>query len=187
MDGYQASWQITTSQLDSAQTVDFYARATRFTNQQGSLAPLGEDAFADLNVTTGGAPEPGGGLTFSQTIASAFGEDRCVNCHGYGTGGSGSTKPNHNVGSTCTTCHIAGWSVPPSSLDFRGKTQQQLCAMAKTGSPPHPIFSDHLKLDPLILWAVAQGNLPDESANPIFGNTQTWINLVDAWDGESCN
>lgn len=56
--------------------------------------------------------------------------------------------------------------------------------MAKTVPPSAPSVADHLRRDPLILWAVAGGrepNRPPTAASAFPAGVNAWRNAVAAW------
>lgn len=139
-----------------------------------------------FTVTAGPAPS---GATFTELLLPTYQHPRCTNCHGVNA--SPSTKPNHHVGSTCSTCHSLGgasnWHAPPATMDFRNKTAAQMCQMTKTLSIN---IANHLTNDSLILWAVNSGAVPGSAlpkAPP--SSTSAWHERVEAWlaGGQNCN
>jgi len=124
------------------------------------------------------------GATFA-TLKETFQHARCTTCHGFSA--ASSTKPGHST-SGCTGCHssaavgVSNWHAPAASFDLRGKTDAQLCAMAKT-APAGKTVAQHLKNDELIKWAISDGRVPNgttlQKAPP--ANLTTWNQRVDAW------
>jgi hypothetical protein len=137
-------------------------------------------------------------------LLPVFQSERCMRCHeAYPNRArpswhaNVSTNANQNAwppNLSCTTCHttaragVAGWQGPANSnIDFRNKSPQQLCGMAKTGTLSHPQWQRHLKEDPLILWAVGTARLPtagggSQTVQRAFnGSTQQWISPIDQW------
>lgn len=116
--------------------------------------------------------------------------------------------PTQTNVSSCQACHTPGlvrrglsnvlnvnWHTAPSGQNFQSKSARQLCMSARVRPPTVQSVSDHLKRDPLILWAVIGGAFPNPSryqrehgihtrpkANSIPGFTlSSWRNAVDAW------
>ena len=83
--------------------------------------------------------------------------------------------------------HPVPWQAAPASMDLRGKSSEELCQMAKDPGTIASDVRDHLLGDPLILWAVEGGQLPQPpgttppppNTDPAFGND--WAAKVDAW------
>jgi len=144
---------------------------------------------------------------FSQLLKSTFQSARCIQCHG------GKNLTNHNPGTQCKNCHSQSntyktgglnvdWHAAPSSMNFVNKSSSYLCNKAKQPPPsasssacgssaPAERVRCHLTKDPLILWAVDSGRLPNGSnatkATP--GSKSTWKQRVDQWidGGMNCN
>ena len=144
---------------------------------------------------------------FSQLLKSTFQSARCVQCHG------GKNLSSHNPGSDCKSCHsqsntykIGGlnvdWHAAPSSMNFVNKSSSYLCNKAKQppasasssacgSSDPAERVRCHLTKDPLILWAVDSGRLPNERnvTKAMPGSKNSWKQRVDQWidGGMNCN
>jgi len=75
------------------------------------------------------------------------------------------------------------WQAAPSSMDFRNKTDAQLCAMAKNAGSHFSVAKDHLREDKLVLWAVGDGRLPfNHSATTAPPhNASTWRTYIQQW------
>lgn len=94
-------------------------------------------------------------------------------------------------GQGCRSCHRdnllptqgninPGWHAP-SGMDFRGKSDAQLCQMAKAFPSAGAAFQ-HLNQDKLILWAVGDGRTPG-GPQPIAppGSILNWQRLIYSW------
>lgn len=165
---------------------------------------------------------PANPATSFSTIISAFKAPSCVNCHAvsaneagfeinsndaYETGTNFGLPPTHPASTvSCAGCHNASltpggshpvaWAAPPMSMDFRNKTDAQLCQMARDPGTLAENIEDHLLGDPLILWAVAGGEYPQGAGNAdrAFGSSreaalEQWDAAVRLWveGGASCN
>jgi len=139
-----------------------------------SLAGLSRSAAAQ--TTHSGSFDP---------IASVVMHPRCMNCHQVesplqtdartlhqplvvrGSAGFGvPTQP-------CQTCHqatntadgfvpgVAAWRLAPLSMKWQGLTKQQICEQmkdpARNGGRTGEAVIEHMKADPLILWAWTPG------------------------------
>lgn len=160
-------------------------------------------------TSSGGTTGSGSGAGFSALLAATFRHDRCVQCHG----GKNIAAHQQDKGSNCASCHTqsntyktgnldVNWHAAPSHMSFVGKTNSQLCNLAKT-PPPSASSANcgttstpgrircHLKQDPLVLWAVDSGRLPDNinrtKAPP--SSQATWKQRVDQWvnGGMNCD
>ncbi len=102
----------------------------------------------------------------------------------------------------CAGCHTdgllpaegelrPGWHTPASARDFRNKTNDDLCRMAKTFVSPATSAQHHLTEDNLLLWAVGDGRVPDGTrrltASP--HSIRGWQLIVAVWEnaGMPCN
>lgn len=126
---------------------------------------------------------------------------------GYEVTGPNFGKPlEHPAGDNCVVCHTANltpegshpvpWMAPPASMDLRGKSDLQLCQMARNPGTLAEDIQDHLLGDPLILWAVEGGPLPQMAGNTdnAFGTNREaarneWERAVINWveGGASCD
>ncbi len=150
---------------------------------------------------------------FGFAMAPTFRHERCANCHAVvpdnfakdtSTDTSKGLPSNHttvNASTNCATCHTnsllptqgtinPGWHAP-SGMDFRNRTDAQLCTMAQTFGGAGSVLN-HLTQDKLILWAIGDGRRPSNStpyptAPP--NNITTWQGLVQSWvnAGTPCN
>ena len=114
-------------------------------------------------------------------MAPAFRHERCANCHAVEadgfqsdaahitTRGLPSGHPTVNAATNCTSCHTnnllpsqgninTGRHAAPASLDFRNRTDAQLCEMAR-GAAPEMVLN-RLNQDKLTLWALGDGRRP---------------------------
>jgi hypothetical protein len=152
-----------------------------------------------LQIVSPTPPPPA--ITFNTHLLPVFQSERCMRCHeaylnrpqpAWHTNGSTSWPP----AGSCVGCHsatragVAGWQGPANNaIEFRNRSPQQLCQMAKTGTTSHPQWQQHLKEDPLILWAIATARVPapgsgtaSQTLQRAFnGSTQQWINLINQW------
>lgn len=152
---------------------------------------------------------------FAFTLAPTFKHDRCKNCHAVAAdnfvkdtatdtdNGLPSNHTNVNATTNCASCHTnsllptqgtinPGWHAAPTSMDFRNRTDAQLCSMAQNPGSVAGSVLNHLTQDKLILWAVGDGRRPQNStpyptAPP--NNITTWQNLIQTWvnAGTPCN
>ena len=148
-------------------------------------------------------------VTFA-TLSPTFQHARCRNCHATAatnfTAGSvpGLPAGHQSVSATtnCQTCHTDAllpatgtinphWHAAPVAMDFRNRTDQQICEDIKTRLPGTQLAS-HLKEDKLVLWAVGDGRRPSNSTPLALappGSISAWRTLVDTWvnAGMACN
>jgi hypothetical protein len=143
-------------------------------------------------------------FNFAQLLAPTFKHPRCVNCHSVVASGGfpfNSAHPQTPVTGDCTGCHRylppaqlsqITWHGAPSPMDFRGKSDSQLCHMARNRGSVAISPLQHLTQDPLVLWAVGDGRVPVVN-NPSSFNTlplapphniTTWRSLVQQWISE---
>ncbi|MFN0057181.1 MAG: PKD domain-containing protein [Planctomycetota bacterium] len=154
-------------------------------------APVDTNGVADVfvaaleNTVSGGAP-----AAFSQALVNTFRDQRCQRCHGFHE--SPTAVPNHLGGypgtnDGCADCHspsVTGgiaWRAP-FGLDFRNKTNAELCAMLMAF--PGDIV-EHLKTDDLIQWAIDRATVPMSGAvaagGPASVSLEQWDQQIDAW------
>jgi hypothetical protein len=105
---------------------------------------------------------------------------------------SGQCAVCHNDGLLPTEGTInPGWHTPASTRDFRNKTNDQLCQLARAFASPATSAREHLSEDKLILWAVGGGQVPDGTRRPTASphTIQGWRLIVFMWDqaGMPCN
>lgn len=143
------------------------------------------------------------GAEFS-TIVAAFRAPSCVNCHAvaatnaepqdaadYETGDNFGMPPGHPPNQNCTACHTAEltpdgshpvpWQAAPASMDLRGRSDAELCEIARNPGSLAENIADHLLGDPLILWAVEGGPLPGGAGNTDVAFGPDWETAVVAW------
>lgn len=133
------------------------------------------------------ANNPAGGLPASHPFppppATVWTSDldnsgACMNCH---TNSLLPTEGNINP----------GWHTPASARDFRNKTNDELCQLARAFATPATSAREHLSEDKLILWAVGDGGVPDGTKRPTASphSIQGWRLIVFMWDqaGRQCN
>jgi hypothetical protein len=162
---------------------------------------------------------------FGFVMAPTFRHQRCANCHAVvpdnfqndvATNQNRGLPSNHqavNANTNCTSCHTngllpsegtinPGWHAE-ANMDFRNRTDQQLCAFARTGAggaTSANAVRDHLTQDKLILWAVGDGRVPqgrprlqtappDRTPPDTAQEIQAWQQLVNRWVdyGMPCN
>lgn len=148
---------------------------------------------------------PPGRITFAE-LAPTFRHPRCVNCHAVSAGGftpgeglpgshpevSPAMNAAQNPSDGCGSCHTdqltsfvgnidPGWRSPPPDLDFDGRSNSQLCDMARQPISGHSPL-EHMTEDRLILWAVGVGRVPGgvlPTAPP--NDIEAWRSLVELW------
>jgi hypothetical protein len=89
-------------------------------------------------------PPPSPAVVWSQTLEN---NSQCAVCHDSLLPADGNINP--------------GWHTPASTRDFRNKTNEQLCQLARAFSNPATSALEHLTQDKLILWSVGDGRVPD--------------------------
>lgn len=112
-----------------------------------------------------------GGLAVNATMnASSDDNNNCMTCH--------SRRLDSNLGSIRPS-----WHASPRSMDF---TSDGLCEKARSVPASANSAEHHLKQDVLILWAISQGALGNETGTAAI---ESWRNLVDDWvaSGKPCN
>jgi hypothetical protein len=160
----------------------------------GCGTPAGSDQVRVLHL-----------VSFANELAPAFKHARCKNCHAvaatnFAPGAIGGGLPSGhaavNGATNCAqaNCHVSsllpsegsinpGWHAAPSGMDFRSKTDLQLCEMAKNPGSTASTALAHLTQDKLILWAVDKATMPGggtaEKAPP--QNLTTWRTRVERW------
>lgn len=144
------------------------------------------------------------------TLVPTFRHARCMNCHAgtatnFVAGSNPGLPAGHqavNASNNCQTCHTDAllptlgtvnphWHSPPATMDFRNRTDQQLCDMAKSVGTSTAVAT-HLKEDKLVLWAVGDGRRPSNTTPVALappGSITAWRTLVDTWvnAGMACN
>jgi hypothetical protein len=160
------------------------------------FAPL--ETLGESFVKFRGNPQNPGEVSFDAFI-DAFRAGSCTRCHavvnaGFPAGHPGVGGDPTNSGN-CTGCHQNAflpegthdipWKAAPGTMDLRNLGAAQLCARAQNPGTVASDAGDHLAGDPLILWAVAGGQLPlaagnTEKAWP--GTLAEWQQLVRDWN-----
>lgn len=134
--------------------------------------------------------------------------NNCTNCHKIGTtNGPNSTQnqqvkdrltglnhPGAESNSPCETCHnpvnvLSGnppdafpgtWDSAPTGQDFSRMSNTQLCNAAKEMVNGHSA-QEHLKRDPLILWAIRGGNVPRQNDSGFFRRSPAYSRGINGW------
>lgn len=135
---------------------------------------------------------------FSEELVSAFAHPRCVTCHTAARFEEVVSNRFAHTGQDLATCNggchgglgeqdLSNWHAP---LDLRlaGLSSRQLCNLAKRDPHPGEVSArKHLTEDPLILWAVSDGEVPGGGASgglvvPATQlTTQQWIDRINNW------
>ena len=163
-----------------------------------------------LNAPVQAVPPPTTPAVLFSTLAPTFRHARCQNCHAgtptnFVAGSVPGLPAGHqavNASTTCQTCHTntllpalgtvnPGWHSPPATMDFRNRTDLQLCEQVKTLGNADTV-RQHLKEDKLVLWAVGDGRRPSNTTPLALappGSISGWRTLVDNWvnAGMACN
>ncbi|HVR76731.1 MAG TPA: PKD domain-containing protein [Planctomycetota bacterium] len=156
-------------------------------------------ALLNTSDTTSGAQIA---TTFKQALAPTFRSPRCVTCHGARESPSTLNRDAHRAdfmaASGCDSqgCHVTSilpegkdreWNAP-EGLDFRGKSDQELCDMVLDPElfPTRAEALEHLKEDAKLIWALTSGKVPDggpsNGKKELSGMThERWVELVDLW------
>jgi hypothetical protein len=156
------------------------------------LAPF--ESVSNSFVKFRANPSDPGEVSFD-AFKDAFKAPSCTRCHAVAAVG---LPPGHpGVSGACTGCHgnnllpefadnlPVDWHAAPPGTDLRNLNDAQLCARASDPGGVASTPGDHLSRDPLILWAVAGGQLPLGSGNTEEawpGTLQEWRRLVRDWD-----
>lgn len=145
----------------------------------------------------------GPAVTFTPHIAPTFKHPRCTTCHAVAATGFRrvndrnpgvlpAAHPVVNAQTNCVSCHTnallpsqgsinPGFQSAPANMDFRNKSDQVLCNMAKQHVSGHSPLQ-HMTQDKLILWAVGDGRVPGKTlptAPP--NNIASWQSLITQW------
>ena len=170
-------------------------------------APLVAAALASsIWYANAAAPEPPSVAAFRE-VAKVLASPRCMNCHttvAWPTQGDDRHRHTFNVlrgtdgagpaGMRCSTCHqdrnqdamsIPGaknWRMASLSMGWTGLSPAALCKAlldpAKNGGRTGEKVIEHLRADPLVLWAWTPGGKrkPPEIAHAAFlAAAETWI------------
>lgn len=144
-------------------------------------------------------------LTAWDNIVQVLRHPRCLNCHQLERPLQGDSRRIHippvvrgsdNLGAgtmRCYNCHndrnnemarVPGapkWSLAPSSMNWEGKSDAELCELLKTPELYHDRFPDallqHVAEEHLVLW----GWKPDSGRSAIQLDHAEFVNLVKAW------
>jgi hypothetical protein len=152
------------------------------------------------------ASQEAGRADFLQ-VARVLQSPRCQNCHPRGDrplrGDQGAphamnvSRRSEAAGLTCAACHraqngaaphsppgVAGWRMPSAEtpMIFEGRTPAELCAQLKdrraTGGRSLSDLLEHLRGDPLVLWAYHPGpgrTLPPLAHAELVASFQRWL------------
>jgi hypothetical protein len=187
---YTVYYSVADRSGDSYAPQTFYKEGTFNVQVIAQAGPPPDDGPAPVDTTTWDTLEP------------AFKASSCVNCHTAAAGNFANLSSQHNGANApvrtpdaCTGCHNDDlipdlaqvthdipWQAPPASMDLRNLSDSQLCQTARDPGTIATDTTDHLKGDPLILWAVLGGLRPNQTnAVPAFSSLQAWNDAVDAW------
>jgi hypothetical protein len=141
------------------------------------------------------------------SIASVLTHPRCINCHQADTPRQTDAKTVHRPlvvrgadghGAPtlpCQSCHqttnsgpggfvpgAAGWSLAPLSMLWEGRTNVQICEQIKDparngGRHSGEEIIEHMKTDPMVLWAWAPG--ADRTTPPI--SHERFVETLETW------
>lgn len=144
-----------------------------------------------------------------RTMYSVLTHPRCMNCHttvAWPTQGDRQVRHTFNVtrgpdgrgtpGMKCTTCHLAtnqtagnvpgapDWHMAPLAMGWTGLTPAALCKAlldpARNGGRSGARVIEHLKGDPLVLWAWTPGgkrSVPPVLHAKFVEAAETWVRL----------
>jgi hypothetical protein len=150
---------------------------------------------------------PPGDPKLFEPIASVLMHPRCINCHQDQSPRQTDQKIRHlplvvrgpgDNGAptlTCQTCHqetntadgfvpgVAGWRLAPLSMLWEGLTAAQICEELKDpkrngGRTGGEAIIEHMKVDPLVLWAWAPGagrTTPPLSHEKLVEALEAWV------------
>ncbi len=159
------------------------------------------------HTRTSPADAPSPGEVAYGTLHAVLLSPRCRNCHPQGDAplhGDDGAPHSMNVsrasppaGLPCTTCHrtqngkipgsppgVPNWHMPPKDMPlvFEGKRPRELCEQLKdptrNGGRVGDAVIEHLRHDPLVLWAWAPGPgraPPPVSHAAVVKAAQTWV------------
>jgi len=164
-------------------------------------------AALPLAACSRGEAAPAPGPSLFEPIASVVMHPRCINCHQdqsprqtdskvlhqplvvRGTDGHGAPSQQ------CQTCHqatntadgfvpgVATWHLAPVSMLWEGRTAAQICQQMKDprrngGHRSGEDVIQHMKTDPLVLWAWAPGGgrtSPPLSHEQLVASLEAWV------------
>ena len=177
--------------LAMANPISWYVNAC--TTAAGCGSPENAQQQRSLNL-----PPP---ITFAANLAATFRHARCVNCHAVAATnfarGTGGLPSNHTAVTAATDCALSchttallpaqgsvnpGWHAAPSTMDFRNKTDPDLCNMAKNAGSVAGTVLNHLTQDKLVLWAVGDGRVPGKTLTTAPPNSiSAWQERIQKW------
>ena len=149
---------------------------------------------------------PTGDSVLFDPIASVVMHPRCINCHQDESPVQTDEKIRHQPlvvrgandhgapTQPCQTCHqetntadgfvpgVANWRLAPLSMLWEGKTKAQICEQMKDparngGRRSGEDVIEHMKTDPLVLWAWAPG--ADRTTPPL--SHEKFVEVLEAW------
>jgi hypothetical protein len=150
------------------------------------------------------APHAAPSGTFEQ-IASVLMHPRCINCHQDQSPRQGDArtvhvplvvrgKDGHGAPTQpCQTCHqttntadgfvpgVEDWHLAPLSMLWEGRSKEQICEQIKDparngGRRTGEQVIEHMKTDPLVLWAWAPGR---RTTPPL--SHENFVEVLEAW------
>ena len=151
------------------------------------------------------AAPTGDSVLFDQ-IASVLMHPRCINCHQDNSPTQGDERIRHRPlvvrgandhgapTQPCQTCHqetntadgfvpgVVNWRLAPLSMLWEGKTKAQICEQMKDptrngGRKGGKDVIEHMKTDPLVLWAWAPGG--GRTTPPL--SHEKFVEVLDTW------
>jgi hypothetical protein len=152
-------------------------------------------------------PAPAASSVTFDPIASVLMHPRCINCHQDQSPRQGDArtvhlplvvrgKDGHGAPTQqCQTCHqttntadgfvpgVSNWHLAPLSMLWEGRSAQQICEQMKDparngGRRTAEQIIEHMKTDPLVLWAWAPGagrSLPPLSHDQFVEALEAWV------------
>lgn len=168
-----------------------------------AVAALGASLMGATAVPAADSPS----VAAFREVAKVLNHPRCMNCHttvAWPTQGDNRQRHTFNVvrgpdgfgppGMRCTTCHqdknqdamnIPGaknWHMAPISMGWTGLSPAQLCKAlldpTKNGGKTGEKVIEHMRSDPLVLWAWSPGakrTTPELSHAKFVAAAETWI------------
>jgi len=141
-----------------------------------------------------------------EAIASVLTHPRCINCHQDESPRQTDAKIVHQplvvrgkdghgaATQRCQTCHqatntadglvpgVATWGLAPLSMMWEGKTKAQICEQmkdpARNGGRRGADVVEHMKVDPLVLWAWDPGagrTTPPSTHDKFVEALEAWV------------
>ena len=152
------------------------------------------------------AEGPAGKAELYEAIASVLTHPRCINCHQDQSPRQTDArivhqplvvrgKDDHGAPTLqCQTCHqdtntaegfvpgVKGWRLAPLSMLWQGKTKAQICEQIKDpkrngGRRGGEQVIEHMKTDPLVLWAWSPG--ANRTTPPL--THEAFVTTLEAW------